>query len=252
MKDYNPFGEQSTSKTAIGEQSRKAGVFTTAQGQFPQFSDVKYPATAEGPQENVSDLQKKIEAAKSNGWGAQLGKFVTEYRKKIVLLAVLSVLVVGGLYTYNKSTEGLSPQGGMASIAQTAYTEGDETGSAQSDAGSINFPPHALDIRIAQVPATENNYSTITKIAASGDGVTHLARAAIADYLVETGKSLTDEQKVYAEDYVQNEIGSESLEVGQRLSFPKSLLNEAVAGAEELQNWELENLKQYTENISLL
>ncbi|MBI1888415.1 MAG: hypothetical protein HYS15_00555, partial [Candidatus Spechtbacteria bacterium] len=106
---------------------------------------------------------------------------------------------------------------------------------------------NGTDLKTTLLPSDERKDAlSITKEAKSGEGITHLARHAIKDYLLEIGKSLSPEQKIYAEDYVQNKIGNEALQLGQKLSFSRDLLKEAVAKSELLNPSQIQNLTQYS------
>jgi len=272
MKDYNPFGQatgapSNISTTEPGEE--------TVQGQFPQFGNTaqqnsQNTQASQNPQSGLGDLQAKIDAAKSNGWGSQVGAALEKYRKTIVLSSAIVLLVIRGLYIYrnNNGIPDLNLAAVSGSIDTTDLNFDNSAGGIEGSGSDLTIENLGIQLNeeggvlienelqetiiFAQLDESSLDGPVITKTATAGDGITHLARRALADYLQESGKSLSDEQKIYAEDYVQNRIGSEFLEVGQKLSFSKELLREAVESAESLENWQIENLKQYTENISLL
>jgi len=223
--------------------------FSAEQGQFPQFD-----ANAQ----NFGDIQQQIESAKSNGWGAQLSNFLSRNRKRMLVLAVIVLLFAGGSYLSGNNQQSSTPAiGGTASIADNTDYDNESSGQplAVEDSES-DYPVNILDIQLSddgQVVISEegtelstNDGTVITKTADYGDGITHLAREALQDYLASSGKTLSAEQMVYAEDYVQNKTGSEFLEVGQKLSFSMELLSYAVEAAKNLEDWQIENLKQYT------
>lgn len=87
--------------------------------------------------------------------------------------------------------------------------------------------------------------------AEAGEGITHLARKALRDYLKENGNSwnLTPEHKIYIEDYLQNKIGNFSLQLGQKLTFSEELIKEAIDSALQLTPQELANLTQYSQLV---
>lgn len=207
-----------------------------AQAQFPRFRDAKLDPPAGA---TADDIRKRIENAKSNGWGAQLIGFLDARKARIaIVLAIIALFAAGSfLSRFQKPSEG-SVKSGTA-LSQQA-TESEDT-------------TNVFDIKLDnQGGVIEEDLLSITKTANAGDGITHLARRALADYLEDSGKSLTAEQKIYAEDYVQSKTGDEWLEIGQKLSFSRDLLQDAVRGAEGLEQFEIENLKQYTANVSLL
>jgi hypothetical protein len=126
-------------------------------------------------------------------------------------------------------------------------------GESQGDQGGDNTQITSSDI---QEPATDpvamESDESITITANSGEGITHLARLALHRHVAAQGIGLSNEQKIYAEDYIQNRTGSEMLEVGQKITFSKSIVREAVKSAQGLTGWQIENLRQYTTRASLL
>jgi hypothetical protein len=80
-----------------------------------------------------------------------------------------------------------------------------------------------------------------------GDGITHLARRALDEYIQETGDgaNLSKEQKIYAEDYMQNRTGSEKIEIGHQETFSEKLIKEAISNANNLSEKSLQNIAKY-------
>ena len=85
--------------------------------------------------------------------------------------------------------------------------------------------------------------------AQKGDGITHLARRALKKYLREKGINLTPEQKIYAEDYIQNKTGNHWLKIGEKLTFSQELIEEAVQKSQKLTPEQLENLSHYAQLV---
>lgn len=87
--------------------------------------------------------------------------------------------------------------------------------------------------------------------AEAGEGITHLARKALKNYLREKGSNLnlTAEHKIYIEDYLQNKIGDFPLQRGQKLSFSEELIKEAIDSALQLTPQQLANLSQYAQMV---
>lgn len=202
---------------------------STPQGHFPQFGTSAQNLPLISP-----EIQKQINAAKSNGWGAQLRNALFSNKKGAVIAMVAILLFVLGS-TMSKSNE-QSPES----------TQKNE----RALLGQSGVLPIELNVEGNVVIAEEG--MSITKTANQGEGITHLARYALREYLVENAVLLSNEQKIYAEDYVQNKTGEELLRVGESLSFQKNLLDEAVQRAQALEQWQIENLKQYSATVSLL
>ena len=90
--------------------------------------------------------------------------------------------------------------------------------------------------------------------AQDGEGITHLARRAVKDYLDRTGQGadLTAEHKVYIEDYLQKNTGEQWLGLGEKVSFSEDLIREAVENSRQLTQEQLANLQQYSAQVSSL
>lgn len=88
--------------------------------------------------------------------------------------------------------------------------------------------------------------------AQAGEGITHLARKALKSYFEAKGDdfNLTPEHKVYAEDYIKRMTGDRWLILGEEVVFSEDLISEAINKALELDQNQLENLKQYSALIS--
>jgi len=91
----------------------------------------------------------------------------------------------------------------------------------------------------------DNNY---VETAQAGEGITHLARRAATRWLAENnpGYEMTNEQRIYIEDYIQNRLGTEGLSVGETRTISVDLITEAVNAAGQLNSSQLHNLSQYT------
>lgn len=251
------FEEENRNNFQVNNFSAGVPLIDSGQGQFPQFDTGA---------KSFSNIQQQIESAKSNGWGAQLAGFLSRNKKRLLVLSAIILMFAGGSYLSdnNDKMETTPGLGGTASVAEN--TNSDNNSEKQilvAQNPESNYPVNILDIKLrddGQVMLSQeeieelslNDGAVITKTAGAGDGITHLARQALEEYLTDSGKTLNAEQKVYAEDYVQNKTGSELLEIGQNLSFSKNLLEEAVGAAEQLEDWQIENLKKYTSNTSLL
>lgn len=93
----------------------------------------------------------------------------------------------------------------------------------------------------------DDSGKTYTITASTGEGITHLARRALIMYTEETsdGSALTEEQKVYAEDYIQNRVGNEKIDTGHQETFSESLIKDAISNANNLSEESLKNLTKY-------
>ena len=114
-----------------------------------------------------------------------------------------------------------------------------ETASADKEEGSV-------------LSSSDNSGKAYTTTAKYGEGITHLARHALEEYLedINNGSELTKEHKIYMEDYLQNKIGSQKIEIGHRETFSEDSIQEAISNAKKLSPESLKNLSKYTANIN--
>jgi len=99
-----------------------------------------------------------------------------------------------------------------------------------------------------ELPEPTRTAEGFQEVAQPGEGVTHLARRAATRWLSENqaGYAVTNEHRIYIEDYIQNNIGREGLALGESRVVNFDLVAEAVAAASELSDNQLRNLTKYT------
>lgn len=114
----------------------------------------------------------------------------------------------------------------------------DETTDAVEGSTPIEQMPEETSVETSE---------SFVETATPGDGVTNLARRALANSLEKNpDPTLTGAHKVYIEDYMQKNVGhSGPLYVGDTVEFSKTLINEAIASAHTLSDAQLQNLQPY-------
>lgn len=97
----------------------------------------------------------------------------------------------------------------------------------------------------------EKNY---LEVAEQREGITHLARKALKEYLSENSQDfeVTPEHKIYIEDYITKKMGGGWLELGEQLEISENLVKEAIEESENLSPEDLENLTQYSQLVPSL
>lgn len=90
------------------------------------------------------------------------------------------------------------------------------------------------------------------EIAQAGEGVTHIARRAATRWLSENqaGYAVSNEHRIYIEDYIQNQLGSQGLALGESRTVSFDLIADAVVAAGQLNDQQLQNLTQYIGALS--
>jgi hypothetical protein len=98
-----------------------------------------------------------------------------------------------------------------------------------------------------ELPKAQRTDQGYVEIAQAGDGITHLARRATNRWLEENQVeySISNEHRIFIEDYIQNQLGSGPLELGGSQTISFDLISEAIAAAGQLDEQQLQNLTQY-------
>lgn len=147
-------------------------------------------------------------------------------------------------------------EGEVAEGELVAGEEGDqEDATASAEGESVTREAVSQEEMSAQsqaLPEASRNEQGYQETAQAGDGITHLARRATTRWLSENqpGYSVTNEHRIYIEDYVQNRMGTQGISVGENMTVSYDLIAEAVAAAGQLSDGQLQNLSQYTVSLS--
>lgn len=208
-----------------------------------------------------------ISTSEEKGW---LGKIKDSiYENWQTILVALVVLIVGvSAYNYNTKNDSESS---LSAIEENFSEEntGDEAAEEeeyveeqdQEDAAVEENQTAAEEEKTEEIKletkteeqntnAVENSGEGYKVAAIRGEGITHLARKAIAAYLSENSDSeVTALHKIYAEDYLKDRIGSQGIEIGHEETFSKAIIQEAIASSKKLSQTSLNNLKKYETNI---
>lgn len=188
------------------------------------------------------DVLAMIDDAKHNGWGAQAASWAEKHTGRLVLFMVLFMGALG-IFLSVLTHPALSPsyEKNTREHAQT------QTNSAVFSGTEVQPIGGDSSTGISDAVMSGESFTEVTR---RGEGITHLARRALAMRIAERDIHLAKEQLVYAEDYVQNAIGAHALKVGEKLSFTQELLDEATEKALALSADQIEHIKKYAQKVA--
>ena len=191
---------------------------------------------------------------------SSLKQWLEDNLRLIISILIVAALAVG-IYSYSQRSQetelaSLQEQGETQQEAEegssqelSATTE-EETGEAMPESASSTketspsqgtSSPKDVDqeVRVEE--------GAIAVKAGSGDGLTHLARRALAEYLQKNPREdLTPAHKIYIEDYLRKKVGFHGrVYVGTEVSFSTSLIQEAINASLQLNDAQLKNLQKY-------
>lgn len=185
---------------------------------------------AQNPQElqkSLSELPGPIFEAKP-GWGGKLANWLKRNFKKKILPIIIVVLVA---------------------LISWAFLIKERAGQEKE-----LFKEEEKIEKKEGVVIKEIEGKKIFKLTArKGEGITHLARRALKEYLnenQEAGKDLKAEHKIFIEDYLKDLHGERFLNLGEELEFSADDIGKAIGEAKNLSENELANLSQYAQLVS--
>ncbi len=183
---------------------------------------------------------------------------------RIIISVLVVILIAGGIYSYSKRTQ--APTGSQEPIIMSDEATPDTTGQVdqstdqKNQAGQSN---QSTSNATSQVPAKDNVSTpavsqeteiSFVQTAQKGDGVTNLARAALANYLEKNPDSaISAEHKIYIEDYLRKNVDfGKKVYVGTSVEFSKELIKTAISQSKTLTPNQLQNLHKYVLRVPSL
>ncbi len=158
---------------------------------------------------------------------------------RIILVAAI-ILVISISSFQNEKNAGQNNQPTPSAKAEQNNTNSPEnTANPNSTANTAQTTP-------ANTPASTNtDQAGLNQTAQKGDSMTTMARRAIKGYLEKNGKTLSSEQKIYAEDYVRKLTPAKKIKLGQTLTFSEEVIKTAVEKSEKLTEKQIKNLGKF-------
>lgn len=198
---------------------------------------------------------------------------------RIVISVLIVVAIAGGIYSYSKRSAELSLEDELmqettseetvSSEPETAVNvvgeeKKEETAQPTKEVVSTPTPTPTQQIEEkneeiklngdgakTEIVSSEETSEAFVQEAVKGDGTTKLARKALQAYLEKnTDASLTAEHKVFIEDYLRKNIQHpQKVTPGEKISFSKNLIKDAVEKSKNLNQKQLDNLKKYSARV---
>lgn len=185
-------------------------------------------------------MNEKLNQAlnKTTGTLNELKKQVKENWRIILVAAIILAISLNSFQNEKEARQNNEPR-------PPAPAEQNNTNNFEN-AASANNPANAEEKTLENTSTSNNaDKNDITQTAQRGEGMTHLARRAVKGYLEQNGKTLTSEQKIYAEDYIRKNTPTQKLKTGQNITFSKAVVKTAVEKSEKLTERQIKNLGKF-------
>lgn len=179
-----------------------------------------------------------------NDDGATMKQWLQDNLRIIVSILIV-VAIAAGIYSYSK----------RADVSDQSATPSAEEQLSEENLAKKETSADATDTRKPSSPIIESQETETSFIetAVKGDGTTHLARRALANYLEKNSDSaLTAEHKIYIEDFLRKNIPEKRVALGASVEFSKDLIQNAITKSKNLNEKQLQNLHKYAVRVPSL
>lgn len=172
---------------------------------------------------------------------------------RIIISIIIVVAIAGGIYSYSKRSETVSTTPTEDTILLTDESKATIDVQGKDAATIENQDKKSGTVKTVAAVSKETDTSFVES-AGKGDGTTHLARRALANYLEKNPDStLTAEHKIYIEDYLRKKSGFRGrVFTGTSVEFSKDLIKGAIDASKQLNERQLNNLKKYSARVPSL
>lgn len=168
-------------------------------------------------------------------------------RKALTSWVMVGILIVIGVLAYiYREPLGKALVFKKAEIQETLVSQPTEVSQMPLEVEKEIIKPEGAPQPEISSPAKEKKVYEET--AQKGEGIWHLAKKALEEYLNEKGEnvSLTKAHKIYIADYLQKKTGWDWLKPGQKISFSEDLIEEAINQSLKLNQNQLDNILHFT------
>ncbi|MDO8529351.1 MAG: hypothetical protein Q7S18_01650 [bacterium] len=171
---------------------------------------------------------------------------------RIIVSIIIVVAIAGGVYSYSKKNQ--------VPAEKKSATESAEEGAIETQKGeeetTANKQQEPTDQKkeISKTAISQETEGSFIEAAGKGEGKTHLARRALANYLEKNPDStLTPEHKIYIEDSLRKHSGfNGKVRVGTSIEFSKDSISKTIESSKNLNDKQLKNLHKYALRVPSL
>lgn len=213
----------------------------------------------------MQDQEEIVLSTDEKGWLGKIKDGIYE-NWQTVLVAVIVLIVGISAYYYNErpaETPAASEQENSQAAAEAEASTAEEQNAEAADAAEASAEDQNAAAEQTAPAASEEtktkedtavaDANTVTvegenyKVTAvKGEGLTHLARKAMNQYLEKNpNDQVTSLHKIYIEDYLRKQVAASPIEIGHAETFSQGMIEQAIAASQKLSAKQLDNLKKY-------
>lgn len=187
--------------------------------------------------------------------------FVTKIKEspRTVSAIIIVLIVAAAIYAFSgnkqNANEELSENPSASAAPETSVSPAPQNKDAKMSATPAPTAPVDKKVLVEgskKLPEGRMTDTAYIEVAQKGNGLTHLARRAATRYLAdhEAGYALTNEHRIYIEDYIRKHLPKHPVTVGMEETISFDLVKKAVESAGKLSAPQLKNLSKYTHALN--
>jgi len=186
-----------------------------------------------------------------NGSESLWRSWVKRNYQKITIGLIIVLVAIGGFSFYKRYQQRANLLGpDLEKITVESKNSQLETSNPAPATTAKDIENNEPNLTPATAPTVAVKDDRIIVSPAPGNGITHLARQALKEYLKdkpELASKLKPQQKIYIEDYLRKHITDPPpvLQMTDSISFSTGLLDDAINESLELTDSQLQNLQKY-------
>lgn len=167
---------------------------------------------------------------------------------RIIVSILIVFAIASGIYSYSRRTEAPVSTEEISQIETVSEDEAPDENTVESEEEATQPEQDSQE-----TVASQETEGSFIETAQSGEGATHLARRALANYLEKNpDSSLTPEHKIYIEDFLRKNVQKKSIDAGTSMEFSKDLIQNAITKSKNLNEKQLQNLQKYSSRVPSL
>jgi len=182
------------------------------------------------------------------------GGFVERLRNspRTVSTIIVILIIAGAIFAFSdRKQTGVTPSPEETSEAPEQSASAEPTVVAEAGKEGKVEAVKATPVP-TPLPEAKETTEAYTEVATRGQSVTVLARIATKRYVEanEAYKGLSNEQKIYVEDYLKDNVKRQPLPVGGQVTFSKELIKKGIEASQKLSDAQQKNLQKYAQRVN--
>lgn len=165
---------------------------------------------------------------------------------RTVSAIIIVVIIAAAIYAFSGNQQ--SNEVTLNSPETSPVRQSADTATPAPSASPTVVDKAMMSEKTKNLPEARVTDTGYIEVAQKGDGLTHLARRAATRYLSdhETGYTVTNEHRIYIEDYIRKHMEQGRVAIGAEKTISFDLVKQAIESAGKLSEKQLKNLMKYT------